>query len=163
MLIGSAIGSCDLAPGGRYGLAISEVDRMLIFYNDRDKVLNAMSRITGDDQLLGRTGLPNVRAWGDLASRVIPAGSAHETILQLIRGGSLSDPHTSMTSLNVMAKLKQKASNSPSKELSRLTVHPSLNADARHDQGHERCRGQGQPRGSVRAAPPRPGDKGGRK
>ena len=57
VLIAPAIGRDSLLPGGRFGLAITQVDRMLITYNPRDRSLNAQSSITRNGNILGLTGM----------------------------------------------------------------------------------------------------------
>jgi hypothetical protein len=57
-LVAPAIPTNSLLPGSRYGLALSQVDRLLITYNPRDRTLNLQSLVMGDECILGLTGLP---------------------------------------------------------------------------------------------------------
>ena len=57
VLIAPAIGSESLLPSGRFSLATTQVDRMLITYNPRDRSLNAQAKITGNGNILGLTGM----------------------------------------------------------------------------------------------------------
>ena len=56
LLLAPAIPSESLYPGQTYGLAVSQVDRMLLTYNERDKVLRLLNFFV-EEQVLGRTGI----------------------------------------------------------------------------------------------------------
>lgn len=56
MLIAAGIESCSLAPGDRYCLALSQVSRMTITTNPRDRVLNILALVTGNPDVMGLTG-----------------------------------------------------------------------------------------------------------
>lgn len=69
-LIAPAIDPYSLRPTGQYGLALRQVDRILITYNPRDRVLHAFeSRF--DRRALGLRGLPRPAAGAENFQKVI--------------------------------------------------------------------------------------------
>jgi hypothetical protein len=63
-----------LWPGGRYGNALSQVDRVLIAYNPRDRLLAAHARIVSP-WILGRNGMPQPERLGENRHKLVEVNS----------------------------------------------------------------------------------------
>lgn len=71
-LLAAAMDNIWLWPGSKYGLAVTQVNRMLITFNPWDRILRAYDRLDGSDAgVLGMTGLPQEFRLGDHESKVI--------------------------------------------------------------------------------------------
>jgi len=82
-LIAPAMDGTMLLPGGPYGQALAQVDRMLITVNPRDRTLRRFVRMTSARaSLLGMTGLPRKSELGVQQSKV------RETVLTPWLGGA---------------------------------------------------------------------------
>lgn len=73
VLLAGAQDDCCLAPGRRHGLALTQVDRMLITYNGSDPVLRwypLLNGIGSDTEALGYSGAAGLGRWGNEARKV---------------------------------------------------------------------------------------------
>lgn len=72
VLLAAAVGRDSLAPGHRHCEALSQVDRMVIATNPRDRVLRFFPVLADDgDEALGLSGPTGLSRMGELRSRVV--------------------------------------------------------------------------------------------
>jgi hypothetical protein len=70
-LLAAAFDNTALLPGYRYGMALTQVDRMIITVNPEDMPLRIYMRCAnGGVSLLGETGIPGASRLGELQSKV---------------------------------------------------------------------------------------------
>ena len=69
-LVAPAIDPCSLWPGGEYGSAINQVQRILITFNPSDRVLRLYERFF-DRRALGLRGLPRPAVGGEAFAKVL--------------------------------------------------------------------------------------------